>query len=124
MKKAENGGRKTERRSEARKVLDRHFSVEFSVNRMLPIHQFRVRDVSPTGLGILVNEGSAVLEHLKVGQVLEVRFNPKDPSDPPESLNTEIRHITKMEHGPYRGHYLVGMLVLERNGLDRALRGA
>ncbi|HDZ91164.1 MAG TPA: hypothetical protein ENH37_10900 [Deltaproteobacteria bacterium] len=122
MEKMENGGHRFERRSHPRRILDRFFSVEFSIDRVFPIHQFRVRDVSPTGLGILVNENSAVLTHLKVGDVIEVRFNPKSPSDPPESFRAEISHITRMKQGPYKGHYLVGILVLEGNP-DAHLQG-
>ena len=81
---------------------------------MLPVHQFRVREVSPTGIGILVNESSAVLDHLEVGNVLNMKYNPRNPSDLPEFLETEISHITKIEQGQYKGHYLVGMLILER----------
>jgi len=79
---------------------------------MLPVHQFKVRDVSPSGMGILVNENSAVLEHLKINDVLEMKYNPNDSSNLPEYLKTEIRHITKLEEGKFKGHYLVGMLII------------
>ena len=79
---------------------------------MLPVHQFKVRDVSPSGMGILVNENSAVLEHLKINDVLEMKYNPTDSSNSPEYLKTEIRHITKLEEGKFKGHYLVGMLII------------
>ena len=103
-----------EKRSEPRKILEDYFSVEFSVSSELPVHQFKVRDISPSGIGILVNEGSAVLAHLKVGDVLDMKYNPANASDLAKNLKTEIRHITKMEQGRYRGHYLVGMLIIER----------
>ena len=114
MKQTKNGEQGPEKRSEPRKILDQYFSVEFSVNSMLPVHQFKVRDVSPSGIGILVNESSAVFDHLKVGNVLEMKYNPRNSSDLPEFLQTEISHITKMEQGQYKGHYLVGMLILKR----------
>ena len=81
---------------------------------MLPVYQFKIRDVSPTGIGILVNESSEVLDHLEVGNVLEMKYNPRNSSDLPESLETEISHITKIEQGEFKGHYIVGMLILER----------
>jgi len=114
MKQTKNGEKGPEKRSEPRKILDQYFSVEFSISSMLPVHQFKVRDVSPTGIGILVNESSEVLDHLEVGNVLEMKYNPRNSLDLPESLETEIRHITKIEQGQYKGHYLVGMLILER----------
>ena len=88
--------------------------MEFSVSNELPVHQFRVRDISPSGIGILVNESSAVLAHLKVGDVLEMKYNPANASDLAKNLKTELRHITNIEEGRYRGHYLIGMLILER----------
>ena len=113
MKQIINGEQRPEKRSEPRKILDQYFSVEFSVRSMLPVYQFRVRYVSPTGSGILVNESSAVLDHLEVGNVLEMKYNPKNLSDLPEYLRTEISHITKLDQSQYKGHYLIGMLILE-----------
>ena len=114
MKQTENGKKGQDKRSEPRKILDQYFSIEFSISKMLPVHQFKIRDLSPSGIGILVNESSAVLDHLEAGSVLEMKYNPKDLSDLPEYLKTEICHITKVEEGKYKGHYLVGMLILER----------
>ena len=114
MKQIKNGEQRPEKRSEPRRILDQYFSVEFSVSSTLPVHQFKVRDISPTGIGILVNESSAILDHLEVGNVLEMKYNPRNSSDLPEYLKTEISHITKMEQGQYKGHYLVGMVILER----------
>ena len=113
MEQTESEKKGREERSEPRKILDQYYSVEFSINKMLPVHQFKVRDVSPSGIGILVNESSAVLGHLKINDVLDMKYNPSDSSNLPEYLKTEIRHITKMEEGKYKGHYLVGMLILE-----------
>ena len=114
MKQIKNGEQRPEKRSEPRRILDQYFSVEFSVSSTLPVHQFKVRDVSPTGIGILINKSSAILDHLEVGNVLEMKYNPRNSSDLPEYLKTEIKHITKMEQGQYKGHYLIGMLILER----------
>jgi hypothetical protein len=107
-------GEEPERRSESRKVVDDYYSVEFNLSRELPVHQFRVRDMSPLGLGILVNESSEVLKRLTVGDALEMKFNPINGSDAAECLKTEIRHITRMDKGRFRGHYLVGIQILER----------
>jgi len=103
----------SEKRLEPRKILEDYYSVEFEISPELPIHQFRIRDVSPSGMGILVNGKSAVLERLKVGDILEMKYNPAKPLDSAEHLRTEIRHITTIDAGPFRGHYLVGIKVLE-----------
>lgn len=109
-------GQGPEKRSESRKIVDDYYSVEFAVNRELPVHQFRVRDMSPWGLGILINETSAALRRLNVGDVLEMKYNRATPKGSAEHLRTEIRHITRLDQGPYKGHYLVGILILDRTG--------
>jgi len=107
MKQSEK--KTAENRSEPRTILDQYRSVEFSLSKKDPIFQFRVRDISPSGMGILVNEGSKALQYLKVGQVLLMKYNPEDPDGSPEQMETEIKHITFIADGRYRGHYLVGL---------------
>jgi hypothetical protein len=51
MKKPEKRPKDTG--SEPRTILDQYRSVEFSVSKTDPVFQFRVRDVSPSGMGIL-----------------------------------------------------------------------
>jgi hypothetical protein len=116
MEALKEKGLGSEKRSEPRNILEDYYSVEFSVSHELPVHQFRVRDMSPWGLGILVREDSAALERLEIGDVLEMRYNPAKPSGSAECLKTEIRHITRLGQGRFKGHYLVGLLILEKTG--------
>ncbi|MCK4485159.1 MAG: hypothetical protein KAU38_00170 [Desulfobacterales bacterium] len=44
---------------------------------------------------------------------------PTDSSSPPEYLKTQIKHITKDEQGQFKGHSLVGLLVLEKQASDQ-----
>jgi hypothetical protein len=103
-----------EKRSEPRKIVDDYYSVEISISRQLPLYQFRVRDISPWGLGILVKEESPVLKHLAVGDVVEMKYNPATLSASFQHLKTEIRHITWLGQGRFKGHYLMGLRILER----------
>jgi hypothetical protein len=102
----------SEIRSEPRTILDQYQSVEFSISKTDPVFQFRVRDVSPSGMGILVNSGSKALEYLKVGKVCHMKYNAKTPNGSPEELETEIRHITFIKEGRYKGQYLVGLFII------------
>lgn len=101
-----------EKRSEPRIILDQYYSVEFSLPGTGNIYKFKLRDLSSTGLCILVNETSTVLKHLKVEDILDMTYHPPKPSTPAESLKTKIRHITKPEHAPFKGHYLVGLSII------------
>ena len=103
-----------ERRSEPRSIADRYFSVEFSLRNLDHVYQFQIRETSSSGLCVLVKEGSAVLKHLQVGDVLDLKYNPSNLSDEPEHLKTEIKHITRDDWGRFRGHYMVGLSLLGR----------
>ena len=98
-----------ERRSEPRSVADRYFSVEFSIKNLDHVYQFQIRETSSSGLCVLVKEGSAVLDHLQVGDVLNLKYNPSNLTKPPEHLSTKIKHITRDDLGRFKGHYMVGL---------------
>ena len=108
----------SDKRSEARSRAGKYSSVEFSTNKEALTYQFKIRDIASSGIGILVNEGSAVLKSLKVGDVLNMKYYPLNLADQPEYIDTEIKHITKDEKGRFKGHYLVGLLVLEKQKGD------
>jgi len=103
-----------DRRSQPRLIPGQYSSVEFSLTGVVHLYQFRIWNISPEGMGVLVKEGSEVLEHLKVGDVLNLKYYRQQQVDPPEYLKTEIRHITKDEQGKFKGHYLVGFSILEK----------
>ena len=107
-----------ERRSERRSLADRYFSVEFSIENLDPVYQFQIRETSLSGLCVLVKEGSAVLDHLKVGDVLNLKYNPSNLTKQPEHLSTEIKHITKDDRGRFKGHYMVGLALLGKEQSD------
>jgi len=102
-----------ERRSKPRSIIDRYYSVEFSVSGSTYSYQFKIWDISPKGICVLVKEDSGLLNHLKVGDILDLKYYTTDSSRPVEYLKTEIRHITKDEKGRFKGLYLVGLSILE-----------
>ena len=104
-----------ETRTEARTFLDMYRSVEFSISPRDPVLQFRIRDVSPSGMGILMNKASKALAYLRVGQLIDMTYNPENGKGAPEHMKTEIRHITYLENGPFKGQYLVGLHIKTRS---------
>lgn len=70
------------------------------------------------GICVAVKEDSALLKHLKVGNMSNMKYYPTDSSCSAEYLKTEIKHITKDKQGRFRGHVLVGLLILEKQGSD------
>ena len=102
-----------ERRSELRKNEEPMRSVELKLPS-LPIYLFKVKDSSQNGFCLLVKEDSNILEHIHVGQILNIRSYSEDNMESSEILLSEIKHITKKDESPYTGHQLVGLKVLEK----------
>ena len=107
-----------ERRSEPRNLLDLSYSVEVDVGRQLPIYQFKLRDLSPNGASILVIEGSSVLNHLKTGQKLKMKYWSAKEPETTDLFEAKIEHITKQEQGRFKGHYLIGLSILDQEILS------
>jgi hypothetical protein len=110
---------RTERRSEPRTELDKYFSVEFAAPGATYAYQFRIWNLSSKGICIAVRSDSDLLKHLSVGDVLNMKYYPTDSSSPTEYVKTQIKHITKEEQGRFKGHCLVGLLVLEKQASDQ-----
>ena len=103
-----------EKRSEPRTELEKYHSVEFHIADLDFLYQFKIWNMSSKGMCLLVREDSDVLKHLKVDSVLDMKCYTTDFSLPPENLKIQIKHITKDEKGRFKGHYLVGLFVLEK----------
>ena len=112
--RGQNTNEEAERRFETRSVADQYSIVEFSVEGLSHLYQFKLWNISPLGVGVLVMRGSEVLKHLKVGDILNMKYYREQPSEQPEQLKTEIKHITKDDQGRFRGNYLVGLSILEK----------
>ncbi|RJQ76844.1 MAG: hypothetical protein C4519_14100 [Desulfobacteraceae bacterium] len=101
-----------ERRSESRASDSRYYSVQFTKEGLDSFYQFKLWNISPKGMCILVNEASEVLNHLKVGDTLEMTYYLTDAQGAFEKLKTQIKHVTKNEDGRFQGHYLVGLAII------------
>jgi hypothetical protein len=100
-----------ERRSEVRTLVDKYFSVEFSKKGLDNLYQFKIWNISSKGVCILVREDSDIMNHLAVGDILDMKYYPVEESSPVEHSKTEITHITKDEQGRFRGHFLIGLTI-------------
>jgi hypothetical protein len=101
-----------EKRSEPRSIIDQYYSVEFSIRNCPFTYQFKIWNISSKGICVLVKEDSELLNYLKVGDILNLKYYTTDTSKPIEFLKTEIRHITKDESGHFKGLFLVGLSIL------------
>ena len=105
-----------ERRSESRTVtIDRSYSVEIDLGRPIPIYQLKLRDISGHGACLLVKEGSSILDHLKVDQVLKMKYWSESRSEPKGFLKGQIKYISKQDEGPFKRHYLIGLFIKDKH---------
>ncbi len=100
-------------RTDPRGVVDQYYSVEFSIQGLELIYQFKIWNLSQKGMCVLVREDSAILEHVKVGERLKMKYYPTDLLGPVEHLETGVKHITKDDEGRFKGHYMMGLSILE-----------
>jgi len=117
MKTNSDNDSRQDRRPESRTLLNLYYSVEFRLEETGNVYQFKLRDMSSKGLGILVNKDSAVLKHLKVGDTLDMHYIPPESAGTSESLKTKIAHITEKEEEPFKGHFIIGLSITGRERL-------
>ena len=104
----------TGRKSESETILNKYYSVQFSLNCMGPVYLFKLRDIPLNGLCILVKEDSPVLKELEVGDTLSMGYHPLESPDSPKLLRTRV--TSKSAYDNFSGHSLVGLSILEQDG--------
>ncbi len=105
-----------ERRQGNRDILDKYYSVEFTVKGLDSFYQFKIRDMSENGMCLLINEDSKILKFIKAGDVINMKYLPDESSEGGiTQFKTEIIHITKGNQGRFKKHSLVGLYVIEKN---------
>ncbi len=101
-----------EKRKEDRTAITMS-SVEFAVNTLELVYQFKIVETSLSGMSFIIKEGSAVLEHMKEGMIIDMKYYPEGVREAPRFLKTKIMHISKSASPRYRGHYQVGIKLVE-----------
>ncbi len=102
-----------EKRTEQRNEINQYYSVDFSMGDDPYVYQFKIWNISSRGVCLIVKEDSSALVHLGKGQILHMRYYKEDMPTSGDYLKTKIIHVTKEEEGPFKGHYLVGIVILE-----------
>jgi hypothetical protein len=103
-----------ERRSEPRSIIDRYYSVEFSIRECPFTYQFKIWDISQKGICVLVKEDSDLLKYIRVNDILDLKYYTTDSTKPIEFLNTKIRHITQDDTGRFKGLFFIGLSISEK----------
>ena len=101
------------KRTEPRTENIRNWRVEIKLE-VEPIYQFRVKNVSTKGAGILVEDDPTFLDMIEAGQVVEVNFISPEGSNSSGTYCAEIKHITKLSREERKGQRLVGISILKK----------
>jgi hypothetical protein len=97
-------------RSDAQSILNECYSVQFLLNGELPSYLFKLRNNSSNKPYILVKQDSYVFRDLKVGDVLDMEFNPPRSLGGGKTFKTII--TSKIPHKHYNGHSIVELSII------------
>lgn len=116
LRKLINKGNSVRSGSETKAILDRYFSVQislFGLYGVSPTYLFKLRETSLNGLCILVNKDSAVIEHLKVGDILGMKYISTNSSGSNKIIKTRIKNISRNHNNCFTGNFIVELSTME-----------
>ena len=100
---------KADKSVDARMYPDQYHSVQFTKKGLCMIYQFKLWNIAKKGMCILVRHDSNIMNHLKVGDLLDMEYYSGKVLGTIDQAKTQIQHITKNEQGPFKEHYIVGL---------------
>ena len=104
-------------RSEARTILDGYYSVQFFLNGRGPSYLFKLRNIFSNGPCILVKQDSSVFKELKVGDILDMEYNPPESLGAGKLFKTQI--TSKNSHDRYTGHSIVELSIIDNQDVEK-----
>jgi len=100
-----------ERRSQKREEARYCYHAEIRLIGV-PVYEVKIKDLSPKGASILVKKDSLLLNHLGIGKTISVKYYLGDRSKAVGPVKANIMHVTKLETGPFRGHFSAGLSII------------
>lgn len=94
-----------------RTLTDQYYSVQFSINGLINIYQFKLRDIFSKSVCIAVKEDSAVLKHIKAGDMLNMKYCTINHTHT-ENIKTKIKSIIKINQKRLKGHSLLVLSIV------------
>jgi hypothetical protein len=92
-------------------MTDEFYSVEFKVNGLPYLFQFKIWNTSAKKMFIIMKESSDILKRIKEGDIFKMKYY-NLVSKYPIRLKTKIDYITKEKDGRFKNHYSVGLKIL------------
>ena len=98
---------------------DGHLRAEIKISRNDLGYQFKLQEIDDRQGCFFVNENSAVLNILDVGTVLDMKYWNAEKIRLVKYVRAQIKNITRQKNEPFKGHYKVGLSILQMKGLER-----
>jgi len=102
-----------DKHNDSQTIEAKYSSVEFSLDKVDYLYQFKIWETSIPGINILVNQNSEILKYLRIGNAIDMKYYPSDYSGEAVTMRTEIRHIKTDFDRRMKGHCLIGLSVNE-----------
>lgn len=100
-----------ERRSQKREAAKYSYHAEIRLVGV-PIYEVKIKDLSSNGASILVKKDSLLLNHLGTGKTISVKYYLGDRSKALGPFKANIIHLTQLEEGRFKGHFLAGLSII------------
>lgn len=91
---------------------DKFYSVEFMIDGLPYLFQFKIWNTPSKQMFIIVKESSDILNRIKEGESFNMKYY-SSVLDYPIVLKTKIEYLTKEKCGRFKNHYLVGLKILQ-----------
>ena len=98
---------------------DGHLRAEIRISRNDLGYQFKLQEINDHQGCFFINENSAVLNILDVGTVLDMKYWTAEKIRLVKYVRAQIKNITRQKHEPFKGHYKVGLFILQMKGSKR-----
>jgi hypothetical protein len=80
-----------------------------------PLYQLKVKDISETGIGVIVKPESKFLDLIEIGQEMQLELlAPQESQHMQGFYEARIAHITALEEGKFKGHKLIGLELISK----------
>ena len=112
-------GNPIENKFQRLRKIDDHLRAEIKISRNGLGYQFRLREINDNQGCFFISENSSILKILDTGSILDMKYWTADKTRTIKFVTAKINGIAKQSHEPFKGHYKVGLSILETKGLKQ-----
>ena len=92
-----------------------YHSVEVPMDELPLAYQFKLWRSNHNSMFLLVKENSDILQQLKVGNILAMKYYGSNALARSEIKKTQINNIINEQQGRFRGHHRVELTIIDNN---------